>query len=75
MSRLERIETSVLYARLGARKFLEADGKGNKEAFPALHRLEKSESFWLRDRTVQLSNSTGERIHTSIKNQYTVHYN
>ena len=52
-------------------KFLEADGKGNKGAFPALHRLENSESFSLRDffRIVQLSNSTEERIHTGIKVQ------
>ena len=30
------------YARLGARKLLESDGKENKRVFPALHRLENS---------------------------------
>ena len=50
------------YARLGARKLLEADGKENKRAFSALHRLEKSEFSRSRDRKVQRSRSIGRRI-------------
>ena len=45
LSRQERIGTSVPYARLGTRKFLEVDGKGNKGPFPTLHQLENSESI------------------------------
>ena len=40
------------YARFSARKLLEADGKENKRAFPALHRLKKAEFSWPRDRKV-----------------------
>ena len=50
------------YARLGARKLLETEGKENKRAFPALHRLEKSEFSRPRDRKVQRSRSIGKRI-------------
>ena len=49
-------------ARLGARKLLEADGKENKRAFPALHRLEKSELSRPRDRKVQRTRSAEQRI-------------
>ena len=52
------------YARFGARKLLEADGKENKRVFPALHRLEKAEFSWPRDRKVLRSRSTEERILT-----------
>ena len=52
------------YARLGARKLLEADEKENNRVFPALHRLEKAEFSWPRDRKVLRSRSTEERILT-----------
>ena len=50
------------YARLGARKHHEADGKENKRAFLALHRLEKSEFSRPRDRKVQRLRSAEQRI-------------